>query len=161
MAHSITTRLLFLLDTHGTDFDCANSSCQRVDVSLLCGDLMGGSKLEGFRTTLEMLKRINAPLKSVIEETASDHESTAGISKPSDLTAVDNENSLVIEKSAGLRASALDSAELAQAKRSKLEMLSCKRMMFRDELVPVTNRSPKGASMAYQSRIGKDGHAGR
>lgn len=56
-------------DTHGEDF----SSTQQADVALHCGDLTDGSRLEEFRTALEVLKNIDAPLKLVI---AGNHDFT-------------------------------------------------------------------------------------
>lgn len=48
----------------------------------------------------------------------------SGTNKPSHFTAIDNENSPVIEKLAALRQSTLDSDEIAAEKRMKLERLS-------------------------------------
>ena len=48
----------------------------------------------------------------------------SGTNKPSHFTAIDNENSPVIEKLAALRKSRLDSDEMAEEKRVKLERLS-------------------------------------
>ncbi|OCT49599.1 hypothetical protein CLCR_07780 [Cladophialophora carrionii] len=66
MAPKIQTRPLILSDTHGADFDSENSH-------VVCGDLTDGSKLEEFRSALEMLKRIDAPLELVI---AANHDFT-------------------------------------------------------------------------------------
>ncbi|KAI1618532.1 Metallo-dependent phosphatase-like protein [Exophiala viscosa] len=73
MAPTVQTRLLIMSDTHGVDFSSENRPLQHVDVALHCGDLTDGSKLEEFRTTLQMLKMINAPLKLVI---AGNHDFT-------------------------------------------------------------------------------------
>ena len=66
MASEIRTRLLILSDTHGEDFGPEEKTLQRADVALHCGDLTDGSKLEEFRTALNMLKSIDAPLKLAI-----------------------------------------------------------------------------------------------
>jgi Icc-related predicted phosphoesterase len=63
MARSIATRFLVLSDTHG---DTIVTPRERVDVVIHCGDMTEHSKLEEFRTTIENLKNINAPLKLVI-----------------------------------------------------------------------------------------------
>ncbi|OAL38097.1 hypothetical protein AYO20_02549 [Fonsecaea nubica] len=76
MAGKIHTRLLILSDTHGEDFGSEDRPRQRVDVALHCGDLTDGSKLEEFRTSIEMLKKIDAPLKLVI---AGNHDFTMDI----------------------------------------------------------------------------------
>ena len=47
----------------------------------------------------------------------------SGIDEPSHFTAIDNENSAVIERLAALRSNALDSDERAEEKRAKLEQL--------------------------------------
>ena len=48
----------------------------------------------------------------------------SGIDEPSHFTAIDNENSLVIERLAALRSNPLDSDGRAEGKRAKLELLS-------------------------------------
>lgn len=60
-------------DTHGADFTSETRPYQHADVALHCGDLSDGSKLDEFRTTLNMLKLIDAPLKLVI---AGNHDFT-------------------------------------------------------------------------------------
>ncbi|KAJ9606500.1 hypothetical protein H2200_009461 [Cladophialophora chaetospira] len=76
MAEMVPTRLLILSDTHGKDFSPEDTPHQRADVALHCGDLTDGSKLEEFKTTIEMLKRVDAPLKLVI---AGNHDFTMDI----------------------------------------------------------------------------------
>ncbi|KAG9774423.1 hypothetical protein ABEF93_000053 [Exophiala dermatitidis] len=76
MAATIPTRLIILSDTHGKDFDLDDRPNQHADVVLHCGDLTDGSKLEEFRSTIQMLKNINAPLKLVI---AGNHDFTMDI----------------------------------------------------------------------------------
>jgi Calcineurin-like phosphoesterase len=49
---------------------------QRADVSIHCGDLPDGSKLEVFRTTIQLLKDIHVPLKLGI---AGNHDFTMEI----------------------------------------------------------------------------------
>ncbi|KAJ4371935.1 hypothetical protein N0V85_009091 [Neurospora sp. IMI 360204] len=57
------TSFLILSDTHGKDHIMPKVS---VDVAIHCGDLTDESKLEEFRSSLEFLKSIDAPLKLVI-----------------------------------------------------------------------------------------------
>jgi predicted phosphohydrolase len=76
MAAKVRTRLLILSDTHGEDFSPEDRPCQRFDVVLHCGDLTDGSKLEEFRSSIKMLKSIDAPLKLVI---AGNHDFTMDI----------------------------------------------------------------------------------
>jgi hypothetical protein len=76
MAFTIKTRFLILSDTHGQSFEPENRPRQSADVVLHCGDLTDGSKLAEFRTTLEMIKDIHAPLKLVI---AGNHDFTMDI----------------------------------------------------------------------------------
>jgi Calcineurin-like phosphoesterase len=76
MDSKIKTRLLIISDTHGMDFSPAHKPLQHADVAIHCGDLTGGSKLEEFRTTIQLLKDINAPLKLAI---AGNHDFTMDI----------------------------------------------------------------------------------
>ena len=64
------TRLLIISDTHGMDLNLADI---RADVAIHCGDLTDGSKLNEFRTTINILKEIYAPLKLAI---AGNHDFT-------------------------------------------------------------------------------------
>jgi predicted MPP superfamily phosphohydrolase len=48
------------------DFSPTDKPLQHADVAIHCGDLADGSKLEEFRTAIQLLKDINAPLKLVI-----------------------------------------------------------------------------------------------
>ena len=72
----IKTRLLIISDTHGMEFSPADKPLQRADVVIHCGDLSDGSKLEEFRTAIQLLKGINAPLKLAI---AGNHDFTMDI----------------------------------------------------------------------------------
>ncbi|KAK3351121.1 Metallo-dependent phosphatase-like protein [Neurospora tetraspora] len=65
MGFTKTTKTSFLIlsDTHGKDHIMPKVS---VDVAIHCGDLTDHSKLEEFRSFLELLKSIDAPLKLVI-----------------------------------------------------------------------------------------------
>ena len=67
------TRLLIISDTHGMDLDLADIPFQRADIAIHCGDLTEGSKLNEFRTTIKILKDIDAPLKLAI---AGNHDFT-------------------------------------------------------------------------------------
>ena len=58
------------------DFTPADKPLQRADVAIHCGDLTDGSKLEEFRTAIQLLKDINAPLKLAI---AGNHDFTMDI----------------------------------------------------------------------------------
>ncbi|KAK1774735.1 Ser/Thr protein phosphatase [Copromyces sp. CBS 386.78] len=61
--NTIKTSFLILSDTHGKDHIMPNVS---VDVAIHCGDITDESKLEEYRSSLELLKSIDAPLKLVI-----------------------------------------------------------------------------------------------
>ncbi|KAK3175329.1 hypothetical protein OEA41_002576 [Lepraria neglecta] len=76
MDSKIKTRLLIISDTHGIDFNPADRPLQRADVAIHCGDLTDGSKLEEFRTAIQLLKDINVPLKLAI---AGNHDFTMDI----------------------------------------------------------------------------------
>lgn len=69
----MNTRFLILSDTHATEY---TPPTQHADVALHCGDLTEHSKLDEFRTTIQLLKNINAPLKLVI---AGNHDFTLDI----------------------------------------------------------------------------------
>ncbi|KAK0723165.1 Metallo-dependent phosphatase-like protein [Lasiosphaeria miniovina] len=62
----IKTRFLVISDTHGNEFWPGTAPELPVDVAIHCGDLTEESKISEFHTSLEMLKRIRAPLKLVI-----------------------------------------------------------------------------------------------
>lgn len=66
MDSKIKTRLLLISDTHGMNFSPADRPVQQADVAIHCGDLTDGSKLEEFRTAIELLKSLDAPLKLAI-----------------------------------------------------------------------------------------------
>ena len=66
MDSKIKTRVLVISDTHGMDFSSTDRPNIHADIALHCGDLTDGSKLEEFRTAIQLLKSINAPLKLVI-----------------------------------------------------------------------------------------------
>ncbi|KAK3501412.1 Metallo-dependent phosphatase-like protein [Neurospora crassa] len=65
MGFTKTTKTSFLIlsDTHGKDHIMPKVP---VDVAIHCGDLTDESKLDEFRSSLELLKSIDAPLKLVI-----------------------------------------------------------------------------------------------
>ncbi|PSR97196.1 Metallo-dependent phosphatase-like protein, partial [Coniella lustricola] len=67
----IKTKLLIISDTHG--LRDAKLPQLSADVAIHCGDLTEESKLEEFRTTLQLLQAIDAPLKLVI---AGNHDFT-------------------------------------------------------------------------------------
>jgi len=67
----IKTRFLILSDTHA--IKSISAPDVPVDVAIHCGDLTEESKLDEFRTTLSLLRTINAPLKLVI---AGNHDFT-------------------------------------------------------------------------------------
>ncbi|KAH6895629.1 ser/Thr protein phosphatase family protein [Thelonectria olida] len=70
---SVKTRFLILSDTHGEEFPPDVQPNFPVDVAIHCGDLTEESKLDEFRTSLRLLKAIQAPLKLVI---AGNHDFT-------------------------------------------------------------------------------------
>ena len=63
-SENVKTTFLVLSDTHGQRL--RQTPQQKVDVVVHCGDLTQHSKLDEFRTTIELLKDIDAPLKLVI-----------------------------------------------------------------------------------------------
>lgn len=73
MDSEVQTRLLIISDTHGKNFSPADQPLHKVDVAIHCGDLTDGSKLDEFRTAIQLLKLINASLKLVI---AGNHDFT-------------------------------------------------------------------------------------
>ena len=73
---SVKTRLLIVSDTHGLGFNSENRPFKSAVVALHCGDLTDGSKLEEFRTTIQLLKDLDAPLKLAI---AGNHDFTMDI----------------------------------------------------------------------------------
>ena len=72
----VRTRVLIVSDTHGMDFNPAERPHPHADVAIHCGDLTDGSKLDEFRTSIELLKHIDAPLKLAI---AGNHDFTMDI----------------------------------------------------------------------------------
>lgn len=60
----IKTRFLIISDTHAEKGLAVPAV--PVDVAIHCGDLTDESKVDEFRTTLGLLRAINAPLKLVI-----------------------------------------------------------------------------------------------
>ncbi|RMX81802.1 hypothetical protein D0869_06540 [Hortaea werneckii] len=74
MTTEISTRLLTMSDTHGEGmkYKCVADA----DVAIHCGDLTEESKLHEFKTTLQALQSIRAPLKLVI---AGNHDFTLDV----------------------------------------------------------------------------------
>ncbi len=72
----LKTRFFILSDTHGETFERKEMFSQHADVAIHCGDLTEESKLEEYRTTLQLLIDIQAPLKLVI---AGNHDFTMDI----------------------------------------------------------------------------------
>ena len=73
MTRNVRTRLLILSDTHGVSLSASDFPDQRADVVIRCGDLTDESKLYEFRTIIQLLKDIDAPLKLAI---AGNHDFT-------------------------------------------------------------------------------------
>lgn len=69
---AIKTTILILSDTHGMALD-EHLPSPRAGVAIHCGDLTEESKLAEMRTTLGVLKELDAPLKLVI---AGNHDFT-------------------------------------------------------------------------------------
>ncbi|KAF3016459.1 hypothetical protein E8E14_007989 [Neopestalotiopsis sp. 37M] len=67
----VRTRFLVISDTHGQVFDVREG--QQADVVIHCGDLTEESKIDEFRTTIDLLRQLPAPLKLVI---AGNHDLT-------------------------------------------------------------------------------------
>ncbi|KAK8004468.1 hypothetical protein PG989_004187 [Apiospora arundinis] len=61
---AIKTRFFLTSDTHGRVFDVKPTF--KADVAIHCGDLTGRSELEKLRDTIDMMRKIPAPLKLVI-----------------------------------------------------------------------------------------------
>lgn len=66
LQETIETKLLIISDTHGRDFTNETIPREPVDVAIHCGDLTRRSKLEDFKTSIQLLKKTKAPLKLVI-----------------------------------------------------------------------------------------------
>ncbi|KAF7560103.1 hypothetical protein G7046_g4043 [Stylonectria norvegica] len=75
-APRVKTRFLIISDTHGDEFPAGTEPLDEVDVAIHCGDLTEESKIEEFRSSIRLLKQINAPLKLVI---AGNHDFTLDI----------------------------------------------------------------------------------
>ncbi|KAI1468363.1 Metallo-dependent phosphatase [Daldinia caldariorum] len=71
---AIKTRFLILSDTHGENIP--NIQHIPADIAIHCGDLTDESKIEEFKTTIKLLKSIDAPLKLVI---AGNHDFTLDV----------------------------------------------------------------------------------
>ncbi|KAL3447183.1 Metallo-dependent phosphatase-like protein [Aspergillus insuetus] len=71
----IKTRFLVISDTHGYELP-SNYYEKPADVAIHCGDLTTGSKIEEFRSAINLLKTIQAQLKLVI---AGNHDFTMDI----------------------------------------------------------------------------------
>ena len=74
MTTKISTRLLIMSDTHGEDLK--HNCVADADVAIHCGDLTEESKLHEFKTALQTLQSVRAPLKLVI---AGNHDFTLDI----------------------------------------------------------------------------------
>ncbi|KAL1883641.1 hypothetical protein Plec18167_002648 [Paecilomyces lecythidis] len=68
----VKTRFLIISDTHGEEFGPEVNSLE-ADVAIHCGDLTEESKVEEYRTSMKLLKKLNARLKLVI---AGNHDFT-------------------------------------------------------------------------------------
>ncbi|KAM0715758.1 hypothetical protein Q7P37_008272 [Cladosporium fusiforme] len=64
MSYTIKTRLLIISDTHGEAL--LHKPSGKFDVAIHCGDMTEESKLEEFKSAVDMLREIDAPLKLVI-----------------------------------------------------------------------------------------------
>lgn len=73
---NIKTRFLIISDTHGEEFRPETKPLKHADVTIHCGDLTDGSKIEEYRATIRLLKDRDAPLKLVI---AGNHDFTMDI----------------------------------------------------------------------------------
>lgn len=89
------TSVLILADTHGRK-DIGIKPDSKFDLAIRCGDLAQQSKISEFRSTLDLLHKIPAPVKVVIarnheitleEETYRKHLLAAGV-KPTDSVAI-------------------------------------------------------------------------
>ncbi|KAJ9158396.1 hypothetical protein NKR19_g3289 [Coniochaeta hoffmannii] len=68
MGPEVQTRFLIISDTHSKEWIAKDTLYpdEPVDVAIRCGDLTERSTLAEFKQAVEVLKRINAPLKHVI-----------------------------------------------------------------------------------------------
>ncbi|KAK2047221.1 calcineurin-like phosphoesterase [Colletotrichum somersetense] len=66
MDSHIRIRLLILSDTHGREFPADMKLHESVDVAIHCGDLTESSTMAEYKTTLRLLRKIDAPLKLFI-----------------------------------------------------------------------------------------------
>lgn len=67
----VRTRILIISDTHGESTIVREN--ERADVAIHCGDLTEESKIAEFRTAIQLLRSLDAPLKLVI---AGNHDFT-------------------------------------------------------------------------------------
>ncbi|KAK8101885.1 hypothetical protein PG999_012259 [Apiospora kogelbergensis] len=63
---AVKTRFLIISDTHGRTFDLKKAQQANPDVVIHCGDLTDESKIDEFRTTINLLSQLPAPLNLVI-----------------------------------------------------------------------------------------------
>lgn len=70
---TIPTKFLIISDTHARNASLEYLSTERADVAIHCGDLTTNSKLSEFKSAIELLSKLDAPLKLVI---AGDHDFT-------------------------------------------------------------------------------------
>jgi len=77
-AAKIKTRFLIISDTHALDHleHLSNIPRQHADVAIHCGDLTQGSQLHEFKSSIQLLQTVDAPLKLVI---AGNHDFTMDI----------------------------------------------------------------------------------
>ncbi|PLB48485.1 putative metallophosphoesterase domain-containing protein [Aspergillus steynii IBT 23096] len=70
---AVRTKFLIISDTHACTPFLEHLSTEPVDVAIHCGNLTTNSMLEEFKSSIDLLSQINAPLKLVI---AGDHDFT-------------------------------------------------------------------------------------
>lgn len=111
---TVRTRILILSDTHGKDFTPDQLPSLEADVAIHCGDMTDESKISEFRSTINLMRRLNVPLKLII---AGNHDFTRDLAafakkvKEADATA---ELSL-IERVYGATGEAVDLFETARS----------------------------------------------
>ncbi|KAL2810027.1 metallophosphoesterase domain-containing protein [Aspergillus granulosus] len=74
LRRDVRTRFFIISDTHGHEL--SSKYDEHADVAIHCGDLTTESKIQEFRTAIDLIKSINAPLKLVI---AGNHDFTMDI----------------------------------------------------------------------------------
>ncbi|PYH95788.1 ser/Thr protein phosphatase family protein [Aspergillus ellipticus CBS 707.79] len=72
-SQGVKTRFLIISDTHGMSMQAEYLQHEHIDIAIHCGDLTTESKLSEYRSAIQLLRQIPAPLKLII---AGNHDFT-------------------------------------------------------------------------------------